>query len=160
MLTLIHNTTLVYDHNPVGGNDGAETVSNQKAGPAFHQSFQGRMNLGFAVGVNLAHGFVKNQYCGTFENCPSNHNPLQLTAAKTAAVFADPGLVSVRQRLNKFMSKRFFGRFNDLIQSGSGLSIGDVVGDGIVKGHNILRHHADLVSQTFERALMDILVIE
>ena len=57
------------------------------------------------------------------------------------------------------MDMRRARRLDDFLARGLGPAVGDVVVDGIVEQHRILRHDADGAAQAFLRDLADVLTI-
>jgi hypothetical protein len=79
---------VIHYHYPVSGYYRAEPVRNDKTSPVFHETGQCLVYFCLAVGIDLAHGLVKNQYGRIIQYGPCDNNSLELASAETRAVLA------------------------------------------------------------------------
>jgi hypothetical protein len=60
MLALGDDPSVIHDHYHICADDRAESVRYDEGRSVLHDLFDGIMDLGFAVGIDLAGGLVKN----------------------------------------------------------------------------------------------------
>ena len=75
-------SVLVHDQDQVRGQDGAQAVGDDDAGPPGHDPLQGILDQRFGFAVEVAGGLIENQDARVFENDARQGNALFLTAAK------------------------------------------------------------------------------
>lgn len=106
--------------------------------------------------VEVAGGFVEDEHSGLFEQCPCNGDTLFLSAAESRPVFADLGLVALREFLDDVV---YFGQLagvDDLFEAGMGVGENEVVVDGAREQGGFLRHHAEVGTQFVGSEVADV----
>ena len=68
----LNDLTVIHHDNQISAGDGAESMSDHKAGPSFDQLLQAGLNQPFTVGVQIAGGFIQNQQARISEDGASN----------------------------------------------------------------------------------------
>ena len=101
---LLCSFSVLQDDNLVGGLDGAHPVRNDKHSLAGQQPGQGSLHLCFVFHVQGGRGLVQQDDGGVFQQGPGNRDPLTLAAGERAAVFADDGVIALRQLPGKFVA--------------------------------------------------------
>ena len=81
MLALSDDPPVIHYHYHVGADNRAESVGYDKSRSVVHDFLDSVMDLGFAVGIDLTGGFVKNQDRRILEDCSGNYDSLKLSAA-------------------------------------------------------------------------------
>ncbi len=94
-----------------------------------------------------------------FRIAARDRDPLALAARQLDAALADQGRVSVRQRHDEVVRLRASRGLADLLIRRIRLSVRDVLADGAMKEHRLLRHHRDRGAQRLERHLADVLSV-
>src|SRR5262245_16895778 len=77
-----------------------------------------------------------------------------------SSAFADEAIVSLRHLLNKFVSLRTAGRFNNFFLSRIGSAIGNIFANGGGEKQCVLKNDSDLSAQRFLCNLADIATVE
>ena len=86
---------------------------------------------------------------GAFEDGAGDGDALLLAAGELQAALADLGLVAVRRQPDEAVDLREPRRLLDLGVGRVPAAVADVVADGVVEQHGVLRHHADGGAQRF-----------
>ena len=109
---------------------------------------QGILNLVLRLAVQRACGFVEQQDRRVFQQGPRDTDTLLFPPRQFQPAFTHSGFIPVGQTLDKVVDLRRFCRRFDVFLRGVIAAIGDVIADGIVEQHGILRHHANRAVQT------------
>ena len=136
---------------PVGDNDG---------GPPFCYFFRSLLDELFGVGINGRGGLIQHQDAGVSHIGPEEGDQLPLSAGEHASPFLDVVLVPAWQAAYEFMHPDLPGRLLDVLLFDVRIAQGDVVGDGICKEENVLKHHGYIIPQGVEPVLRDIPTIQ
>ena len=156
----IYDLAIIEDDDGVRGDDGAEAMGDEEAGSALHKFGEGLVDFHFAVGVDLAHGFIENENLGVFENCPCDNDSLELSAREAGIVFSNESIVSFGQFFDELMRVCFFRSGYNFFRCGVRTSVANVCHNGVVEGDDVLCDHTDLVSEAFCGSLVDVLSID
>ena len=106
---------------------------------------------GFAKGVRgvvvqVAGGFVEDEYGRTLEQGAGDGDALLLAAGESGAVFADFGLVALWESFECVVDAGGLAGDDHIFEAGVGVAQHDVVVDGAGEEHGVLRHDAEVVS--------------
>src|SRR6266436_4446854 len=112
-----------------------------------HQILQTRRSSDLRFAVERRSRFVQNQDGRVFMNRARNGNPLSLPAGQPHSTLSDYSLIPLRKAEDKLVSQRRARRLLHLLLRNMRLAISDVVTDGVIEQHRLLRHNANLRSQ-------------
>src|SRR5204862_4478777 len=101
----------------------------------------------FAFGIKGRRRLVKDKDRGIQQHSSRYGDPLTLAAGEENTAFTDPGLISVRQLVNEFVSVRYAGRFLDLSVGRIRPAVADILLYGFIEQHRLLSDKRDLLSQ-------------
>ena len=104
------DAALVEHHDLVGAADGGKPVGDHDDGAMFHQVGQRLLYQHFALGVQMAGGFVENQDGRVLEQRAGDGDALALSAAEARAAIADHGVVAFGQALDELVRPGRFRR--------------------------------------------------
>src|SRR5699024_2677801 len=102
------------------------------------------------LGIDGAGGVVQNQDLGLFQQGAGDAQALFLAAGNIGAALLDPGVVLIRELLDKFVGLGQLAGFQDLVIGGVRVAPAQVVLDGAGKQHVLLQHNGHLVAQCFQ----------
>ena len=97
---------------------------------------------------------------GAFEDRAGDRDALLLAAGELQPALADLGLVAVRRHADEVVDLRQPRRLLDLGVARVPAAVADVVADGVVEQHGVLRHHADRGAQRRLRDVADVLAVD
>ena len=97
---------------------------------------------------------------GRFQDRARDRDALLLAAGELQPALADLGLVAVRRHADEVVDLRKPRRLLDLGVARVPAAVADVVADGVVEQHGVLRHHADRGAQRALRHVADILPVD
>ena len=100
---LRHAAAIQY-HDLVTAGYRAELVGNNKHGFILNEPSDGLLNLRFILRINAGRALIQQNDRGIFQKRPGDRKPLPFAAGEGLTVFADNGLVSVRETVNKFVT--------------------------------------------------------
>lgn len=152
---LFRDPTPFDDDDFVGVVDGREAVGDHDRCAALQQGVKGVLHKFFALGVEGRSRFVEDQDFGILEYGSGDAQALALTAREFGAPVADVGVVARRTLHDEVVGVGDFGRSDDLFVRRSPASHGDVVFDGVVEQHGILRNDAHVGTQALLRVVAD-----
>ena len=146
--------------NAVGRTNGAESVGNDQGCTAHSQVVESPLDLSFRHGVQRGGGLIQNQNGRILQEDPGNGHALLLTAGEQGAPLAYIGIKSMGHFQNILIDLRLLGRLDHLLHGGIGLSVADVLKNGIGKQEHILLDNANILVQALLGHLADILAID
>ena len=97
---------------------------------------------------------------GAFEDGAGDRDALLLAAGELQAALADLGLVAVRRHADEAVDLREPRGLLDLGVARLPAAVADVVADGVVEQHGVLRDHADRGAQRLLRHVADVLAVD
>ena len=104
---------------------------------------QGREDFLLGAAVERAGGLVEQQDRRVLDQRAGDRHALFLTARKLEAALADFGVETLRQAVDQVGNRRALDRGLDLHHPRAIAAISDVIADGVVEQHAILRHDTD-----------------
>ena len=137
----------IEDKDAVGVDDGGEAVCDDEAGAVFGDLVERVLDLFFGVAVERAGGFVEDENGRVLENGTGDRHSLLLAAGKFQPALADHGGVAVGQGGDETVDLGEFRGGLDFRVGGVRAAIANVVEDGVVEQHGILRHDAERLAQ-------------
>ena len=111
-------------------------------------------------GVQRRGRLVEDQDRRRLEDGAGDRHALLFAARQFQPALADHGAVAVGQLGDERADLRQIGGARHLFGLGVGAAVADVVGDGVVEQHRVLRHHADRGAQAFLRHVADVLPVD
>lgn len=143
------NLTILQHHNLVCIGDGAHAVGDDDDGLVLYEFRNALLNLGFVFDVEACGGFVKEHDRGVLEDGASDGNALAFAAGERVTVFADDGVVALRELLDKFIAVCKFCSSQNFFVCGVAFTDADVVADGGVEEHDILEDDREVLEECF-----------
>ena len=98
------------------------------------------------LGVYVRGRFIENEDARIAEDGAGNCDALFLTAGELAALFADAGIVTIGPAHDELVGIGGACCRDDLVWTGRGIRVPDVVGDGAVEQELILEDNPNLVT--------------
>ena len=127
----------------IGIDNGRQAVGDHQRGAVARDLAQRRLDFLFGEAVKRRGRLVENQNGRAFQNGAGNRDALLLAAGQFQAALAHHGVITLGQAQNEVVDLRHLGGGFDFGVARIGPAIADVVADGVVEQHRILRHHAD-----------------
>ncbi len=112
------------------------------------------------VAVERRSRLVEQQDRRAFQDGAGDGDALLLAAGEFQAALADLGLVAFRREADEAVDLRLPRRLLDLGVGRIPAAVADIVADGVVEQHGVLRHHADGGAQRRLRDVADILAVD
>ena len=134
---------LLQDENLVGVDHRGQPVCDHQRRPVSRYLPESDLNFPFGAGVERRGGLVEHQDAGALENRPGDRHALLLAARELEPAFADHRLVAVRHRHDLVVDRGCARGRLDLGRRRVGSAVGDIVIDGIVEQHGVLRDDPD-----------------
>ena len=103
MGTSFYNSAVIHDDDEVSVAYGGETVCYDDAGTPLHELVEGLLYGEFALGVECAGGFVKDEDGRIFEYGAGNTEALPLSAAEGNSAIAYVCVVTLRELGDEFV---------------------------------------------------------
>src|SRR6516164_6358003 len=144
----------------VGADNGRKPMSNHQRCAVFRDPLQRLLDLVLGVAVERARRLVQHQNRRRLQHRTRNRDPLLLAARQFQATLADLGLVALWRHADEAIDLREPRSALDLGIGRTPAAVANVVADGIVEQHGILRHHADRRSQRLLRHAPDVLAVD
>ena len=118
--------------------------------------------LDVLLGVTVERGgrLVEHQDRRSFQDGAGDGDALLFATGKLQAALADLGFVALGRQADEIIDLREPRRLFDLGVAGFPAAVADVVADGVVEQHGVLRHHADGRAQRVLRDVADILAVD
>ncbi len=148
-----HQNLMRIDH-------GGQAVSNHNGSAVARGRAYFRLNRLFVVRVELRGGFVENQDGRIFQQGTGNGHALLLSAGQLEAALAHLRLIALGRADDEVVDMRGARHRLYLGRAGAGFAVGDVVANGVVEQHRVLRHDADGAAHTGLRDLGDVLAVD
>ena len=127
----------------VSTNDRGETVRDYQGGAPAADPVQGVLDLLFGEGVQRRGRLVEHQDRRRLQDRPGDRHPLLLAARKLQAALTHGGVVALRQKRDEPVDLRQTGGLPHLLRRGVPAAVLDVIADGVVEQHRVLRDHAN-----------------
>ena len=151
----------VVEHDDlVGADDGGEPVRDDQRGAVVRDLFERVLDFALGVAVERGGRLVEQQDRRRLQDGAGDGDALLLAAGKLQAALADLGLVAVRRHADEIVD---LGEPRRLLDLGIGrlpAAVADVVADGVVEQHGVLRNHADGGAQRLLRHVADVLAVD
>ena len=151
---------LVEHDDLVGGDDGREPVRDHERGAVLRDPLQRVLDFMLGVAVERRGRLVQHQDRRPLQHRARDRHALLLAAGQLQAALADLGLIALRRRLDEAVDLRQLRRLLHLGIAGVPAAVADVVADGVVEQHGVLRHHADRRAQRVLRDGLDVLPVD
>ena len=154
------NLTVLQDHNLVCIGDGAHAVGDDDDGLVLHEFRNALLNLGFVFDVEACGGFVKKYDGSVLEDGAGDGDSLAFAAGECIAVFADDGVVTLRELLDKVIAVGELCCSQNFFVGGVALTDANVIADGGVEQHDILEYDGEVFEERFRIDSRNVLVAE
>ena len=104
---------------------------------------QSLADFAFGAAVERAGRLIENENAGILQNRSRNGHALLFAAGQFQATLANARVVAVGHAEDEIMHLRQTRGILDLLLGGARAPVGDVVADGVVEQHGVLRHDTD-----------------
>ena len=91
------------------------------------------LHRGFTFGVKRGSRFVQNQDRRIFQECTSDGKPLSLPAREPGSTLPNESVITLRKPFDKVVRQRGFCSSNNASHGDIGLTIRNIVADGVVE---------------------------
>ena len=135
-------------------------MSNDEGGPAFHEPFHCFDDRGLGFRIDGTGGLVENQDGGILQEGTGESDALAFAARQTHSALADLGLVAVEEADDELMGVRRLRRLDDLVVTGRGSRVGDILGDTCREQHGLLEDDGELVTQVGQLVIAQVNPVE
>ena len=109
---------------------------------------EGRLNVTLGLGIECRCCFVEDEDRRVLQDGARDRQTLTLSTREQYAIFPDEGVESGREAVDEFLGVGGFSRCFDAISRRIGqVTVGDVVGDGIVEQGNLLGDQCDVLPE-------------
>ena len=152
--------TILQDHDLVSICDGTHAVGDDDDGLVLHEFRDALLNLGFVFDVEACGGFIEEDDGSVLEDGASDGDALAFAAGERVSVFADDGVVALRELLNKVVTVCKFCSSQDFFVGGVAFADADVVADGGVEQHDILEDDGEVLEKRFRVDSRNVLAAE
>ena len=139
-----------HEDDPVRILDAGHTLGDDDLGGLRNELSEAFADQGVGTGINGAGGVVQDQNLGLLKQCSCDTQTLLLAAGNVGTALLDPGIVFVRELLDKFISLGQTACLLKLRVRGVGIAPAQVVFDGAGEKHVLLKHYGYLISQGFQ----------
>ncbi len=156
MIAPLDNTSLFEHHNHIRIFNCRQPVSNDKHGPAFHQTIHSPLHNGFRSGVDAGCCFVQNQHRRICDGCSGNGQELPFSLGKTRTVSVQHRMIALRKPRDKIMRIGQLCRRFDFLICSIQLSIANIVCNGSGKQVGILKYDPQRAAKIRLLNLVDI----
>ena len=120
-----------------------------------------RLDLALGVAVERRGRLVEDEDRRRLEDGAGDGDALLLAARELQPALADLGVVAVGQALDEVADlRRLAPRRATSSSPALGPAVADVVGDGVVEEHGVLRDHADRGAERLLRHVADVLPVD
>ena len=144
----------------VGVDHGREAVRDDQRGAAGGDALERFLERLLGAAVQGRSGLVEDEDRRVLQEHAGDGDALLLAAGELEAALADRGGVALGQAGDEVVDLGGPGRGLDLGLGGTGAAVGDVLGDGVVEEHGVLRHHADRATQGELRDCAHVLAVD
>ena len=122
-------------------------MRDHQRGAAARDPLQRFLDFMLGVAVERRGRLIEHQDRRRLQHRARDRHALLLAAGQFQAAFADLGLIPLRRHPDEAVDLRQLRRLLHLGIAGVPAAVADVVADGVVEQHGILRHHADRGAQ-------------
>jgi len=135
-------------------------MSDDQRRTTLHEAFEGFLNDGFVLGIDVREGFVEEENRCVLEQGAGDGDALALSAGETQAAFAHHRLIALGQGLDELMRIRRPRRRLDLILRGVWLAEAQIVRHRAVHEIGILHDHRDMAPQHLQGQAAEVMPAE
>ena len=160
MRAALDDHAVVEHENLVGVDDGRQPMRDDQRGAIARHAVELVLDVPLGVAVERRGRLVEQQDRRALQNGAGNGDALLLAARQFQAALADFGLVALGRAPDEAVDLRLARRLLDLGVARIPAAVADVVADGVVEQHGILRHHADGGAQRSLRHIADVLAVD
>ena len=147
MPSALHDMAFIQHNDFIGIDDGGQAMGNHQCGPAAGHAFNRILNIFFGKAIECRGRLIQYKDGRSLQQSARNRDPLFFTPRQFQSPFADTGVEAIRQRGDKAIDLRQMGGLNHFCLCRIPTPVTDIIADGVVKQHGILRHHADYRAQ-------------
>ena len=160
MGSALGDAALIQHDDLVGADDRREPVRDHERGAVARHPLQRLLDFVLGMAVERRGRLVQHQDRRRLQHRARDRHALLLAARQFQAALADLGLISLRRHPDEAVDLRQPRRLLHLGIGGVPAAVADVVADGVVEQHGVLRHHADRRAQRRLRDVADILAVD
>ena len=138
---------LVHDQNLVRIHDRRQTMGNHERRASLRDAIEFGLDRLFGFRIECRSRFVEDQDGGILQQRTCDGHALFFAAREFQPAFADFGVVAVRQSDDQRMDMRRARGLFDFVAGRVRTAVQNVVVDGVVKQHGVLRNDRDRIAQ-------------
>lgn len=156
MSSLLNETSFAEDKDLVGVLNGGETMSDDESGAAGAEFEDGFLDGVLSFRIHAGGGVVEDKETRIHEEGACDGDTLLLPSAERNAAFADDGVVAIGEIGDEVVSLSGASTELDLVESGVGFAVGDVIGNGGAEEESFLKNDTDAGAELLEVEFADI----
>ena len=135
---------------------GRDTLGNDNLGGIGNLLPESLPDHGVRMGIHRAGGIVQNQDSRLLQQGSGNTETLLLSAGHIAAALLNPGVILLREALDKFIGAGQLTDADQLLIAGVLIAPAQVFLDGAGKQHVLLKHHGHLIPEGIQVVIPDV----
>lgn len=143
------------NHNKLGSCHCGKAMGNDKGCAPGEKCLEGLADEGFTFGIEGTGGFVENEEVGLEENGTGDADALTLPTTEESTAVANGGVVGLGELKDEVVGLGNLSRLLDLLPSGMGSAVGDVVPDSIVEKECVLFNNTYVLPERGGTELLD-----
>ena len=154
------DATVVHYQNLVGIDHRGQAMRDDQRRAILRDAVELGLNCLLGARIERRGRFVEDEDLGILQDRARDGHALLLAARQLEAALADHRVVAVGQTLDEIVDMRRSRCLDDLIGRSFRPAIVDVVENGVVEQHGILRHDAEIAAQAALRDRAQILPVD
>src|SRR6516162_494752 len=160
VLAALDDAAIVEHQDLVGLDDRRQPVRDDQGRAVGGDLGEARLDLALGLGVERRGRLIEDQNLWRLQNHPGDCHALLLAAGQFETALADHRSVAVRQSHDEIVDMGVARGFFDVGARRPRTAVGDVVVDGVIEQHSVLRHDTDCTPQALLRYRANILVVD
>src|SRR5712664_2746482 len=147
MSSALHYTAVTEHQDLVGVHHGREPVRDHEGGAAYGDALELRLDGFFGARIERRGGLVEDQDARVFQQRAGYGHALLFPAGELQSALPDHGCIFFRQAFDQIVNVGGARGFHHFRVARFRPAIADVVEDGVVEQHRVLRHDVDRRAQ-------------
>lgn len=159
MRAILDNLAVCQHHDAVERRHGGQAMCHHNGGAATHQVLERLLHQRLGLAVQGRRRLVEHQDRRVGQDSAGNGHALALAARNADAALAHHGVKATGQAIDKLGRVGQARCLANLLVSGVGAAVGDILANGAVEQQRLLRHVGNLAAQALLRAARDVLAV-
>gem|GEM_PF-2790813 len=148
--SLLDDASFIKNQDAIRTAGGIKAMGDHDPGTPTQQILERGADQLFGLGIERGGRLVKDQDRRVFDQRTGDGDPLPLAGRQACSVLAEPRVIGIRQAGDEPVRMDGPGRGLDPLSRDVCAPVGDVVVNGIVEEHGVLRHQTDRRTQGVE----------